>query len=1338
MNKTFKVARSLTRGTVVTSEKASSYQGKAVKTVVAAAVSALMLSAGAVMAADAETTTDPYTITKDTTFKSGDLTEAAVKNLTLESGTLTVNGFNQVQNLVVNGGKLVITGSSDVKTWDGNGFGAFAETKDADGQWVATKANATVVKNAEVVVTNANFFAGKATEDTKGTKFTFDNAKITLAGKTNATAGMIFAAGSTLSLINGTTLTVADKNYGVLNLGTEVKEGERKTATISNSIVDVAGELAVGTYKKKTDTSVAFGDTTRGSTTQLNFDASKLNVAATGKFSSDNVTLKNGSTVTNAGTVGGDLYVVDGSSITNAAGAKLDVDGLEISNGGSVVNNGTLTVKDITIGKGGVLETITAKVVADAAKKVEAAEFTATNVTVNAGGTFKLLDYNSTYAKGTTHAPEGTQTSTKDQYHGTNGQTLTLNGGSFVTATGNVDRVKVGSQTESGTFAINNGAYTLKSLVVGKEGTVRVGTYGELTVDTLDLSGSTNAGDTPSNANMTNSGKLTVGTVATDVVASKFTNKGKLYTSYENLFKKGADGEYTEATSFGTALNDEADTGTTYETAYAGNITAKQWKDAQAKVGNIVFDSATLVGADNKGNAELKDVDSLNVKTATVDLTATTAAAEGKVANKTTIGSVVVKQTGSTAVTSVTLAGTDATANPLVIRGTNGEFLTFDKSVDASKVKTIKLDAVTLGEEATDGARLEKIVTIGTTAGLKVAAGDWTLTDVAGEGNVTVSGGGLTLLGTTTENKVGNKTYTALDFGNVKDNTYTGNLTVDAGSYLALGDYAAEAASALASIQSDLAADEPKASVIYIGQQILSSAKANFALPTTRANTHNNFVVIDLENVASTAGYDKTQGIYNNDTPIAYATVKAQGVNANVLTIGENGVGSLNLGTGLKNLDVDFGNVFYTNATADADGFVDVLVNDSEVSDMVYAGFHTRELVKNAVETYTAPKGNVIANTIYTNWGAFEAAAEQKALDATIAAGLVKEGTNALWASDGKVDTSVLEAGVKVVDVENLFEDSYDAAIADVVAAEHAATNMAVAGGAFTAALDYNDQVTAALDRRTSLVNAERVQGFTPWVDVFGTTNEAKRLYGNGQGYETDIYGAVLGFDYTAVCGGVFGVAFNVGTGDGNSVGSGYKVDNDADYYGFSAYGAYSTGMFNVKADIGYTQASNDLSTSSAYFGSVKESLDADIFTVGVGTEVLVKAGAFNVVPHAGIRLNRLSMDDSKYGADYDDMTVYQLPLGVAVSSTFETNGWKVAPMADVSVVPTFGDKDAVASYYGGVTETTRVVDTNPVQGTLGVEAQNGAFTFGLNYRLTAGGDDRLNNSFNANVRYAF
>lgn len=125
-------------------------------------------------------------------------------------------------------------------------------------------------------------------------------------------------------------------------------------------------------------------------------------------------------------------------------------------------------------------------------------------------------------------------------------------------------------------------------------------------------------------------------------------------------------------------------------------------------------------------------------------------------------------------------------------------------------------------------------------------------------------------------------------------------------------------------------------------------------------------------------------------------------------------------------------------------------------------------------------------------------------------------------------------------------------------------------------------------------------------------------------------------------------------------------------------------------------------------------------------------------MPHAGIRLTTIDMDESNYGADYDKMTVYQLPLGVTFSGSFDAAGWQVAPQFDLSVVPTFGDKDAVATYAGNVKDTTRVVDTNPVQATLGVSAQNGAWTFGLNYGLTAGGDDRMNNSLNANVRYTF
>ena len=72
-----------------------------------------------------------------------------------------------------------------------------------------------------------------------------------------------------------------------------------------------------------------------------------------------------------------------------------------------------------------------------------------------------------------------------------------------------------------------------------------------------------------------------------------------------------------------------------------------------------------------------------------------------------------------------------------------------------------------------------------------------------------------------------------------------------------------------------------------------------------------------------------------------------------------------------------------------------------------------------------------------------------------------------------------------------------------IINAEHAATNMAVLGGAFTTTLDVNDQVTAVLNRRMSLANlnvSRNEAGVTPWVDVFGTMNEGKRLFGNGMG----------------------------------------------------------------------------------------------------------------------------------------------------------------------------------------------------------------------------------------------
>lgn len=480
--------------------------------------------------------------------------------------------------------------------------------------------------------------------------------------------------------------------------------------------------------------------------------------------------------------------------------------------------------------------------------------------------------------------------------------------------------------------------------------------------------------------------------------------------------------------------------------------------------------------------------------------------------------------------------------------------------------------------------------------------------------------------------------------------------------------------------------------------------------------------LIDVAQVAATDGYKPADGVISgtvaggNDVTVTLQNVKAGALD------GKAGEKTLKVATSVTTATkVNYQNWFYGDAIVDGgynteragalgtDGTLTFQANASALAKT--NGMVIGKLVEKLVDE-VATETNEVVNELATGTVGYHAAVEEQA------AKLVDAGS------------------LKSEEEQNYIDNAMDLYFSQI----EAATEMALASGVFGTSLDINDQVTGAVERRTSLanLNAPRTVGFTPWVDVFGTKNEAKRIYDGTSGYEADIYGAVLGFDYTASCGGTLGVAFNVGQADANSTNiSEAKIENDADFYGFSLYAAQTFGDFNVRADFGYTQVKNDLSMAGVT-KTWKESQDADMITFGVGTEYLVQAGALNVVPHAGIRMTRIDLDDSKFGGEYEAMTVYQLPLGVTFSGTFEQAGWKVAPMVDLTVVPTFGDKDAEVKFYGGASDVVRAVDSNPIRATLGVEAQTGAWTFGVNYGLTAGSDDRLNNSFNANARYTF
>ena len=973
-----------------------------------------------------------------------------------------------------------------------------------------------------------------------------------------------------------------------------------------------------------------------------------------------------------------------GTNVTVAAPATLTVGNLNVTNALSVTANGDFTAGNITVTKGTYKDL---KVLTGEMAVADHGTTGAATITVADKKTAKVGDI--TVDAGTfTKSGSGSLTAGNATVNATNGLT------------------------------VSEGTLTVKNFTTGASGSATVGNTGTLEV----------------------TGTITGEKQSLDVSGSLATALNNV-VDYANGTAKAKTNAVVKFSSGAFVVTDE---GMQY--------TKAQWVSIQSAAGStkLKIANGTLVAADAKTPLTLADVSAVQGYAGAADIVET--ATEGTYTNDelttpTTIGKLTVNaKDANTKLTSVTLNGKDV--NKFTLRGNaKGEVLAVP-----SDVKTIDISYVRFGEKAADHGVVTNALKVTKDAGVDAGSFDF-------KGDVELNGAFSVA-----------KDATARFLGDVKDGTTTGRAPLTMGinnegttvvGTVPAADATDKTLRVNASTQTlnggltvygakhEVAALQYKAAaannnVIYVGEQTTLNKSQQFG---TTATSGKNVVAIDLASVAAN-GYTAKSGaiLKTADAKVTGAadqstySVDLLNLNSKVLTIAETGA-TLNLGKAfVAGTAVKLGNAFYNDGTVAADGTFAVVTDEEAVLEVETSGLHTAGAVVQAVRSYEKPT-NGIAAIVYNNWKAWDQEYNQAYFDQAKAAGLLKD--TATVDNFDNFDNNVYDQIVdgKLAQFLALGEALDKAQSSAIINAEHAATNMAVLGGAFTTTLDVNDQVTAVLNRRMSLANlnvSRNEAGVTPWVDVFGTMNEGKRLFGNGMGYEADIYGAVLGFDYTATCGGVLGLAINVGTSDGNSTGNGQKVDNDQDFYGVSAYASRQFGSFNTKLDLGYLVTKNDLKTASSYFGATSEKLDAKVFTVGLGAEFLASAGAVNVVPHAGIRLTTIDMDESNFGADYDKMTVYQLPLGVTFSGSFDAAGWQVAPQFDLSVVPTFGDKDAVATYAGNVKDTTRVVDTNPVQATLGVSAQNGAWTFGLNYGLTAGGDDRMNNSLNANVRYTF
>lgn len=278
------------------------------------------------------------------------------------------------------------------------------------------------------------------------------------------------------------------------------------------------------------------------------------------------------------------------------------------------------------------------------------------------------------------------------------------------------------------------------------------------------------------------------------------------------------------------------------------------------------------------------------------------------------------------------------------------------------------------------------------------------------------------------------------------------------------------------------------------------------------------------------------------------------------------------------------------------------------------------------------------------------------------------------------------------------------------------------------------------------------------WVKAEGgkkTQDKLDLAGGMKAGYDTDAYGFTFGGDVRVMPEVRVGAAFSYMKGKADSKGDVLTAENDYDTFGFQGYGSWNVAdNVRVIGDVGYFHTSNDIEQTIAHADVRKADakVKSNAVTFGARVEALLDVQSVTVIPHAGLRGVYAVNDDYTTkidGADAfrneaENTFTAQLPIGVAVEKAFDAgSGWKVAPYADVTLIPQFGDTDSTTRVTGvgtGVSNEVKADFAGSFAGqvSLGVTAGKDAFSFGASYGLMAGNAGRQDHVFSLNAKYAF
>ena len=1472
MNSNFKVVFNKARGALmVANEITSSVQAKGTKTVVAAAVAAVMAGvAGTAMAADVTST-----LVNDQTENVATVLAKGYENLTINKetnfggknyGAVIVNGVSGASGAVlsVDGAKFnnntAYTSVTDTAGAYGQG-GALAvynskihfNNAQVSGNTAQGHGGAVVLQNSSEVTFNVSghqdvVYAGNKAgsgytkyEDMGGFAYVKDGSTLTLS----ADKGSSLTIGNAGAAETAGLDSIASYNNGAIKVGGDVTingSTEWFTGTITAQS-GAALTLATGFGSRNTQVQVAANNQDSGAavvrkdvvvdqTTKLDKTGAgvlkiegTLSTAAETKDASGSVTKEAGQFNVTSGSVTTNNLANAGAT-TVAANAKLTVTGTEgansgvitlgtandqasggslvVAKGGALVNTGSIAVaasgagnvlvngkldnfvtKDVsgkavntygkisgvtvTVADGGVLST-----------KIGENEYFAKNTIVSEGGTFNLTELNSQSTPNATTPVYDQTLIAGDTTLTLDGGAVTLNGKAYDNAKiqlGLVSKVSGKDVYSTGTLVVKSGTYTLNTLDARN---------GE-----VDVSGSLTVSKKLSTDSSFTVAKTGVLTTTADAIGLTVTASGASLPTSGATFASGS------VVNHGKLVLSGLDATTTK----AGVQTAKNLVQAAASTGLVDFGTLKISNAlTSGGTVTFADVTSSGALAGITNDQIKTAAVEGVNGTFDKAGSF-----GNLLLSGATSTVTVGSGAALTLNN-GGDLVKFVPASGDATIKGMSLESdaslTTTGKNAKIGAVVKASSSASGTA-LSVASGSLEVADLAATDNALVTvdalniADGATLsVGLTVAPKAasGNTPAVEAKYGDISTGTLTveGTLAADKSTVtvtsggtvngvaniktlaltgtLNVGAKDAAGSLSVGELQGSGYIFADPAWVNGVSEEHSVVAVGKLASGSTVEAGRNSLVAVGTSNAAEAEAAFKQSGFVLADTDEETAPWNA--VNSVVYVNGGKTVsGSATTYTPVEGNVLATGAESATNGTGvNVDGdallIIDADTVDTEGNDKIFAA--NSVAINGTVYVANTVNGDKL-NLTTTNLDT----GDQFVFDGDILMSF-RQVTDAAGSGTGVYTLAMDDEEIKTLGIDEFagFDAAYamfeqglnhgksssaafnnwlyssmshgeDITIPGLRTIAKDVASLGATTGVQTLTMDAVNQMADTVATRNSILT-QRAQGVNVWADVNGGKFEAKKLF-DGAGYSSDIYSGVLGLDYQFSCNAVLGAALTIGTADTDSKNSGVAASTDTDLVGFSVYASKTfADIWNVAADIGYMSASNDV-TANGYNHAWKFSQDTDAFTVGVRGEVLTKAGAVNIVPHVGLRYTQLSTDgfEAGYVTDIDDQNIFQMPVGVALSADFETNGWTLAPKFDLSVVPTFGDKDADLKLgINGVSATddlsVRVIDSNPVQATLGINATNGDWGFGLSYKLGVGSDERMNNSFNAQVRYAF